>query len=78
MDNELEIVSNNANTIPTEVMAKAPTPVKTVLPVVGGAAAVFTAGMLFMRFVVEPVVRKVKANKAAKKAQEAAEAKPEE
>lgn len=74
MDNgKLEMVNNEGL---TEVMPANTQLASTILPVAGGVAAGLIGGFLLCKFVAEPIIAKIKANKAAAKVE--VEAKPEE
>lgn len=72
MDNELEIVPNEVITNAAEVMPVKSTTVNQYLPIAAGVGAGLVAGYLLCRFVVTPLLAKMKDKKAAEKAKSVA------
>jgi hypothetical protein len=68
MDNELEIVPNEVITNTAEAMPVKTSTVNQYLPIAAGVGAGIVAGYLLCRFVVTPLLAKIKDKKAAEKA----------
>lgn len=76
MDNELEIVGNDA--IATEAMVCKPSALATYGPIAGGVVAGIAIGALLYRFVATPLIAKYKAKKEVEKIEVNDEPKSEE
>ena len=77
MDNELEVINNEAVLNTAEVITE-PSVLKTVAPIAGGVVIGIGIGYALCRWVISPLIAKNKTKKDEKKAAEAEEPKTEE
>lgn len=77
MDNELEVINNEALLNTAEVISE-PSFLKTVAPIAGSVVVGIGIGYALCRWVISPLIAKKKAKKTEQKAEEVEEPKTEE